>query len=738
MILRDLRKDFKPDVLFPSITAGLIAGIVTISLEISLAALIFSGDLDQFLAGGIGLMLFGAFVVGVIIALTTSLPGMVGLPQDTPAAIMALVAGAIGVSMQGDDSRAVYTTIVAAISLTSILTAIFFLLLGRFKASGFVRYIPYPVVGGFLAGTGYLLAMGAFGVMLGMPLTLAGLPQLFNPEILILWVPGAVFAVTLLLLLRRWSHFLITPGTIIVATALFYFYLWIAGIPASEAASRGWLLGPFPAGGLYQPIGLSSLGLIDWEAIFQNADKIATTLALSIIALLLNASALEVTVKKDVDLDRELQAAGWANLAGGLGGSSVGYQALGLSALAHRLEARSRLVNLISGLLCGLALVFGASLISYFPKPVLGGMLLFLGISFLTEWLIDARKKLPVLDYLLVWVILAIIAAIGFLEGVAAGIFIAAILFVISYSRINVIKAVLDGSIYHSKVDRPKSHRDLLHEHGTEIYILRLQGYIFFGSIQSLLERIRLRIRDQSYRPLKYLILDFQRVNRLDSSAVFGITRLKQLAEANKILMVWTHLAPEIVTQLERGGLHDRLDDTFLFQESLDEGVEWCENKILAAQGILDLTGITERVELQLRQAVPGLQNVEEIMKYLECRKVNVGEYLMKQGEPSEEMYFVESGMVTVELELPNGRRARLRSIRGGATVGEMGIYLGGTRTASVVASRPSTVYRLSRRSLEEMREKDPEIAALFHEWIARLLAERVTDNVRMFEALMD
>jgi hypothetical protein len=36
------------------------------------------------------------------------------------------------------------------------------------------------------------------------------------------------------------------------------------------------------------------------------------------------------------------------------------------------------------------------------------------------------------------------------------------------------------------------------------------------------------------------------------------------------------------------------------------------------------------------------------------------------------------------------------------------------------------------------MRAKDPEIAALFHEWIARLLAERIADTNRMLEALMD
>lgn len=738
MDLRDLKNDFQPGILFPSITAGLVAAIITISLEISLAALIFSGELGEFLAGGIGLMLFGAFAMGIAIALTTSLPGMVGLPQDTPAAIMGLVAASIGVSMRGEEPRAIYSTIVAAISLTSILTAVFFLLLGWFRASGFVRYIPYPVVGGFLAGTGYLLSTGAFGVMVNMPLTRDNLPQLLGAGALISWVPGVIFAITLLVVLRRWSHFLVTPGAVLLGTALFYAYLLVSGSPVSEAANRGWLLGPFPSGGLYQPLTPSMLGLIDWGVILRNIDKIATILVLSIISLLLNASALEVTVKKDIDLNRELQAAGWANLFGGLGGSSVGYQALGMSALAHRLGAKSRLVNLISGLICGGALFFGASLISYFPKFVLGGMLLYLGLAFLTEWLVDARKTLPLLDYLLVWVILGIIATVGFLEGVAAGIFIAAILFVISYSRINAIKTMFDGSIYHSKVDRPKSHRDILHQRGTGIYILRLQGFLFFGTIQNILERIRLRIQDQGQGPLNFLILDFQRVTRLDSSAVFGIIRLKQLAEANKILMVWTQVAPDIVTQLERGGLHDAHDNSFLIQDTLDEGVEWCENKILAREGVNDLTGVTERVETQLRRAFPGIQGVERLMKYLERRKLEAGEYLMRQDEPSDEMYFVESGLVTIELELPNGRRMRLRSIRGGATVGEMGIYLGGTRTASVVASRPSTVYRLSLQSLAEMRQKDPEIAALFHEWIARLLAERVADTNRMIEALID
>ena len=139
-------------------------------------------------------MLFRSFAIGIAVAITTSVPGMVGLPQDTPAAILALVAAGIAASMRNSEPRAVYATLVAAISLTSLLTAVFFLLLGWFKASGFVRYIPYPVVGGFLAGTGWVLSLGAMNVMTGIPLGLTTLSQILSLNKLIIWLPGILFA----------------------------------------------------------------------------------------------------------------------------------------------------------------------------------------------------------------------------------------------------------------------------------------------------------------------------------------------------------------------------------------------------------------------------------------------------------------------------------------------------------------------------------------------------------------
>ncbi|HTP02995.1 MAG TPA: SulP family inorganic anion transporter [Anaerolineales bacterium] len=719
------------------VTAGVISALVVISMEISLAALIWSGPLRQFLPAGIGLMLFGALVVGVLIALTSSLPGAVAIPQDTPAAILALVAAGIASAMSSSGSQAVYVTVVVALGLTSLLMALLFSVLGRFRASGFVRYIPYPVVGGFLAGTGFLIARGAFSVMLGAAPHLADIPSLFTADMLVMWLPGVVFAVALLLVLRRFHHSLITPLFLLIGIGIFYGLLFALHIPVEDALARGLMLGPMPASSLFRPVMPADLHLVDWNAILQEADKIATVLVLSVVALLLNTSALEVAFRRDIDLDRELYAAGLANLLGGLGGSPVGYQTLSMSAFTSRVGSKARLASVISGLLCGAALLFGATVISYVPKVVLGGVLLYLGLSFMVEWLIDARRSLPLVDYLLVWLILGIIVAFGFLQGIAAGVIIAVVVFVIAYSRVDIVRNTLDGRVLHSNVDRPQAHRELLARHGGAVYVLRLQGFIFFGTIQGVLHRVRSRLNDRSLPQLCYLVIDFQRVTQLDSSAVFGITRLKQLAAANGVWIVWTQFSPAIQQQMQRGDLVDD-EDSLIVLPTLDHGMEWCENRILAENGITDLTGFVEPLEAQLKRDFPSLLDVSRLMKYLQRREVPEGEYLMHEGDIAADMYFVESGLVNVQLQAPDGQVMRLRTVGAGATVGEVGLYLGTVRSASVVASRPSAVYRLSANALKDMRAQDPEVAALLHEWIAGLLAERLAFNTRTIEALMD
>jgi len=369
--------------------------------------------------------------------------------------------------------------------------------------------------------------------------------------------------------------------------------------------------------------------------------------------------------------------------------------------------------------------------------PVLGGLLLFLGLSFLVEWVYDAWFTLPRSDYALVLAILVIVGAVGFLEGVAVGIGIAVVLFVITYSRINVVKHALSGANFRSTVDRPAAHRRLLHEKGEQLHILQLQGFVFFGTAQNLLAQIRRRSQDSDRPILRFVALDFRRVSGFDSSALSSFVRMKQLAETQDFRLVFTHLTPDMRLQLERGGLGLNSDEVLRVFPTLDHGMEWCEEQILAAESAR-LTDWPDTLQAQLEKAFPPSANAARFMNYLEKHEVGPGYYLMRQGEPSQDLYFIESGAATAQFELQDGRAIRLRTMHGGTVVGEVGLYLGGIRTASVVTTQPSTLYRLSASAIQHMEEQAPEEAAALHRWVARLMAERLADNNDTLVAVLD
>ena len=196
---RRSRRSCKPGSLLSSLTVGLLAGVMVLGMEISLAAYIFSGDLRPFLAQryrGDAVRRAGRGRGGWAGHLACPAP-LRCLRTRQPPSWRCLGAG-IALHMKSAPPQAMFATFLAAIALTTLLMAVILLVIGHFRLGGFVRYIPYPVVGGFLAGTGWLLAQGGLGVMLDVPLTIANLPRLFTPDRLIAWLPGLVFGVALL------------------------------------------------------------------------------------------------------------------------------------------------------------------------------------------------------------------------------------------------------------------------------------------------------------------------------------------------------------------------------------------------------------------------------------------------------------------------------------------------------------------------------------------------------------
>ncbi|HUU29010.1 MAG TPA: SulP family inorganic anion transporter [archaeon] len=731
--------EFHLSRLLPSLLAGTVAGVIAVSSVLSFALLIFSGELAPLVPAGVGMVLFSGLVVSGIVALASSAPGIIASPQDGPAPIFALMAATVAsATAAGSQAENSTSTVLSAIALTTVVAGIFFYSLGKFKLGRMIRFIPYPVIGGIMAGTGWLMLIGAVATMTDRAVTPDSLPSLFDWKVILRWLPGMVFALALTVNLRLKSHFLILPGYIVAGFVIFFVVLLLSGITLEEASSAGLLLQAHESSGmLWRPVTPAVLALTDWRIVFNSSGFIVTILVVSLVQFLLYLGGLELAIKRDMDINRELKASGLANILCGFGGGVIGCPWPGISFMAHEMKAANRMTGIFTSLVFLIALLFGASLISFLPRPLLGGLLAFFGFAFLGQWLYDGWFRLSRSDYCIVLLILAVIGAAGFLPGVAVGLIAAVILFVVNYSRIDVVKHVLTGRTFQSNLDRPPEHRKLLREVGEGLHILKLQGYIFFGTADRLLHQVRCRANDRLSEPLRFAVLDFSRAPALDSSALFSFVRMKQLAEERGFVLVFTQLSQNIWKQFERGGFSDEPAVSFRLFPDLDYGVEWCEDQLLAREKAI----MVEETRTLAEQLTPQFSTAEVVARltaYLEKKEADVGFKLIRQGETAGEIYFIESGRVTVYLELEGDQKLRLRSMGAGSVVGEMGMYLNLERSATVVTDRPSVLYRLRKDKLERMNYQDPALAGEFHQFIVRLLSERLVATNISLKALLE
>jgi SulP family sulfate permease len=186
-----------PGQILPTLMAGILVGIEEIIFAISIGSLIFSDELLPYLPHGIGIALVTSAVTMISISLLSSLKGVIGGLQDSTSVIIALIVATLVARLTATRPEVKLGTVVVIIAMTSLLTGLFLLALGYFKLGGLVRFIPYPVIGGFLAGIGWLLVQGSIGVMADYSLALSNIEALLKPNQLILWLPGVFFAFVL-------------------------------------------------------------------------------------------------------------------------------------------------------------------------------------------------------------------------------------------------------------------------------------------------------------------------------------------------------------------------------------------------------------------------------------------------------------------------------------------------------------------------------------------------------------
>jgi len=718
--------------LLPSLIAGTINGIIFIVSAMSLAALIFTGPLAAYLPQGIGILLVGSIIFALFSAFTATYPLILIAPQDIPIAILALMAitisTGIGNQLSAED---VYQFIFVAIGVTSIMVGIFFWILGRFRLGKLVRFIPFPVVGGFMAGTGWLIVKFSFSMMTDMDLTLSNAFLFLNSDVLIQWVPGLIFAVVLLLASRRISHYLLTPGILTGSILLFYGITSSQGLSFNDLETGGFLLGPFPEGGLFPGMPLPYVLDFRWDMFLSYLPAIATMMVLNAISILFNYSGLELVVKEDFDLDKELRLTGYGNILAGFAGTPPGYITLSETSMAYNIGARTRLSNIIVALLCGITLIFGAKVISIFPKVILGGLLLNLGLDFLMEWLVDTWKRLQKMDYLVIVLILVVIATIGFLEGIVIGLLMSIALFVIKYSKVEVIKYELSGKTYSSNVDRSDQMKKILEENGDKIFILPLQGFVFFGTANQILERVQQRFASDPITDMSFLVFDFRQVTGVDSSAVNSFNKLQIMAEKNEFKVLLCGMTDEVNDQFKTENLISEDSDIFKAFGDLDHGLEWCEESIIQKS-----ISLNENEDHSI--SVESFKyKFQQLADFFEYREELEGTRIIEQGKDPGGIYFIDSGKISVWLKTGDGGEIRLKTMGAGTVVGEVSLYLGSLASASVMTDELCQIYYLSKNKFNELNQDAPHKASELHTYVVKLLSDRLAESNATIRALM-
>jgi len=326
-------------------------------------------------------------------------------------------------------------------------------------------------------------------------------------------------------------------------------------------------------------------------------------------------------------------------------------------------------------------------------------------------------------DHALLLAIVAVIAAVGFLPGVAVGLVAAVALFVVRYSRIDVIKHSLTGDDQQSNIERAAADAEYLQLHGGATLILELQGFIFFGTASRISTRVKATLASEP--ALRFVLCDFRRVSGVDSSAVVVFERILTLARDHGVVLVLTGLGAAHISQFT--DVTSGRGEGAEVHPDLDHGLAWCEDQLLEQR----------RAGEEIPRTLPDDLS-EDLAPYLSARTIPPGETMMRQGDPTPGILLISSGRATVLLDDADGQSVRLRTLLGGTVLGEISLYRDEPCTATVVTDTVCEVLHLTPDRFEELCRDDPELAARLHRFVARTLAGRVSHANRTIRALRD
>lgn len=404
-------------------------------------------------------------------------------------------------------------------------------------------------------------------------------------------------------------------------------------------------------------------------------------------------------------------------------GGMVGYHTLGRTLLARRFGIAGATAGFtVAGASAG-ALFFGAELLSYLPIGLFAAVIWYLGLELMLTAIWDHGRRMPRLEFAIVLLTPLIALVFGFMPAVAFGVVAAAMLFVIAYSGVDIARLSTTGANFHARVERRPEDRARLAALGGCVRIHKLEGFLFFGSASTLVDRLARHLEGSP----RYAIVDLKHVVGIDMSAWAAFERLARRCRQQGVRLIITGLSEELQGRFSPATSRDG-PVHFELAGDLDDVLMDIEEGLLAEDRLRG--GAT-------RGGDPENPFAEEdfaplLRTYGAWATLGAGDAVLAQGAHSDHLVFLVAGRCRATLADRDGGERIVARFLPGAILGEIGYYAAVPRTASVTAESEVTAVRIDTEALERMEREDPGLAAFFHKSLAGMLARRLMTTTRL------
>jgi len=685
--------------------AGAVVGVSAVIYAFSYGALLFSGPL----AASSGLAISAALItaaVGAVYGLMSQERTFINGPDSNTISLLAVILGSVGSS--GLSMTQATQSAAGLLIVTSLVCALMFVALARFKWSGLIRYIPFPVMAGFLASTGWLMCSGGLSIIADMPLSKAGWTVFthnpYRPELAL----GLCCVLGLFLLARRVATALLIPGMVLAATLIVNLAFnmgWCEGCQAGDWLFAGLETVEWQSTWV---VGWSSVESMHWLAYLPSMLVVGFV---GVMTILLSLASLEYTYHREFDLDQALTAHARSTVLATALGGFVGILSIGRTTL-NKSSGGGVYSGLVAAAIC-LSMFWGAGqIIAFIPKAALGAIVLYLGLNMLKQWLWDVRRQVTRLELFQIATIVCLVTQFGYLVGFVAGLVLACVMFVLTYSRLPIARWSTHLGLLSSSVVRSEHQVEILETLGHSAVVYRLEGYVFFGSAS----KIDAVFHELDFNTIRLIVLDFSKVRGIDRAAIGVFQRILLRLEEMPLnfKMVYDESNRALIESMASRA---KRSTQVAFFPSLDLALECTEEELLA-QRPLSQTGLADClgfIEDDARRDV--------FLSYCDHQWLKTDDVLCLEGEYSDAIYFVAQGRFEIVKHLNAVAPLRLAKISAGSVVGEMAFYTGEARSASIRAVEPSEVYVLRRPAWETMREHNVDLARALDVMVVRKLS---------------